>query len=494
VNTVISLLTIQGALTAADQLWHHGINQSLSHAARMRRRPALRGIRSALDATLFVVFAWLTLHGWVAYLLVALLGVKFVLALHESVEENRTRALQASEHILHTVVALIFGWLIVALAPMLVEWAAQPASVAVSAQSWHAWLFTLYAAAALGWAIRDRIAAWRGLHPQLASWQRQGFQIRRCARPQRVLIAGATGFIGRLVARRLIERGHRIIVFARNRAKALDLYGPHAQIVTTLDSLRANERIDAVINLAGEPIAAARWSSARKALLVESRIGTTRMLVEWARHLQRPLAVFINASAVGWYGTHTASALRESDKAGQDFPAALCNAWEREAARARNRCSRVVILRLGLVLGSGGLLQRLLPMFRMGLGAPIGNGLQWMSWIHADDVVAIVEHALSQESWHGTINVVAPQPVCNREFSATLARTCARPLWPAVPAMPLRWMFGELSMVVLEGQRVEPAALNALGYRFRFPALGAALRDLLEVHSSPTAAEEVEHA
>lgn len=493
-NTAFFLLAAQGALGAADNLWHHEIKVGLPRMASAQRELRLHAARSALYAPVFLTLAWVTLGGWLAWLLAVLLAIELLITLSDFLEEDRTRVLPATERVLHTLLAITYGGFLVALAPVLLHWADRPVGATLAEHGWWTWLFTVYSAGALSWGLRDAVAAWRLSRPPLASWQQQRYQIRRCPHPQRVLMTGATGFIGRIVARRLIERGHVVVVLCRDRAKALDLFGPHAQIITALGALRANERIDAVINLAGEPIAAARWSAARKAVLVESRIGTTRMLVEWARRLGRAPKVFISASAIGWYGTHATASFAESAAAGGDFPAALCSAWEREADRLRSRGTRVVILRLGLVLGSGGLLQRLLPVFRLGLGAPFGSGAQWMSWVHLEDVVAIIERTLTDAAWEGSINVVAPQPASNRTFSAALARACARPLWPAIPAFLLRWTLGELAVVLLEGQRVEPARLEALGYRFRFPTLSAALSDLVERRSHPSPASGVKHA
>jgi uncharacterized protein (TIGR01777 family) len=493
-NSVILLLAMQGALGAADNLWHHEIKVALARKASARRELALHALRSLLYAPVFMVFAWLSLHGRLAWLLATLLIVELAVTLSDFVEEDRTRALPATERILHTLLAVNYGSLLAVLAPLLIEWAKRPTGVAVSTRGWWSWLLTAYALGALAWAVRDAAAAHRLTRPAIASWQRHGFDVRRCAHPQRVLLTGATGFIGRILARRLIERGHRVVVLARNRGKALDLFGPYAQVISELDSLRPHERIDAVINLAGEGIAAARWSQARKAVLVESRIGTTRMLVEWMRRLARPPAVLINASAIGWYGTHVSAAFSEQAVAGEDFPAAICRAWEREAARACSRSTRVVILRLGLVLGDGGLLRRLLPVFRAGLGAPLGDGAQWVSWIHVDDVVAIAEHALTDSNWEGPINVVAPQPLSNRAFSAALAKACGRPLWPAIPGALLRWVLGELAVVVLEGQRAVPARLQALNHNFRFTTLDAALTDILCGSHSGAARKEIQHA
>jgi uncharacterized protein len=376
------------------------------------------------------------------------------------------------------LLAMNFGAFIAMLTPFLVQCAKQPADVAVTPRGPVSWLLTLYAVGAFAWGLRDAVAACRLRRPQLATWQRQRFQITRSLSTQRVLVTGATGFIGRIVARYLIERGHRVVVLCRDRANGIDLFGPHAQVITSLDMLGSAERIDAVINLAGEPIAAMRWSSERKAVLVESRVGTTRMLVAWMARLHRAPTVLITASAIGRYGTHANACLSESAAAGEDFPAALCSAWEREAHRAQTHGTRVVVLRLGVVLGSGGLLQRLLPLFRLGLGAPLGSGDQWLSWVHIQDVVGVVDRVLNDATIDGAVNVVAPHAVSNREFSRALACACMRPLWPAIPAILLRWTLGEMSTLLLDGQHVVPTRLHALDYRFRFSTLSAALGDL----------------
>jgi uncharacterized protein (TIGR01777 family) len=202
--------------------------------------------------------------------------------------------------------------------------------------------------------------------------------------------------------------------------------------------------------------------------------------------------VLINASAIGWYGTHPHAAFRECDPAGGDFPAVLCKSWEREAHRATRLGTRVVALRLGLVLGHGGLMQKLLPLFRLGMGAPFGAGAQWMSWVQIDDVIAVIERALVDPQMVGAINVVAPEAVTNRVFAATLARACRRPLWPAVPATLLRVILGEAAMLMLEGQHVMPERLLELGYRFRVPTLQEAFVRILNTPRTG-GAMEVQH-
>jgi uncharacterized protein (TIGR01777 family) len=491
----LTLLFLQGLLGALDNLWHHELTLRLPSRPDAKRELALHALRGALYAPVFVTFGWLAWNGWFAWAFGALLVVEIVVTLLDFIEEDRSRVLPATERVLHTVLALNYGAFLALLIPQLALWAAAPSGVSIVDRGAWSWFMAIFAAGALAWAVRDAIAAWRLGRPPLATWQRQQFQIRRQLNAQNVLVTGGTGFIGSAVCRHLIERGNKVIVLTRDRAKAIDLFGPYAEAITSLDEIRPSRRIGAVINLAGAPIASQRWTSARKAVLVESRVGTTRKLVEWMRRLPRPPVVLVNASAVGWYGTHASATFTEEHPSGEDFPALLCRAWEREASRAGKLGTRVVVLRLGLVLGAGGLLGRLLRAFRLGLGAPLGTGKQWMPWIHLQDVLAIVEHSLADARWRGTINAIAPEPSTSGGFSSALAHVLRRPLWPAIPAWPLRLALGEMSTLLLDGQNVTPARLTDLGYSFRFPTLEQALAHLvLRGATLPCESPRVSHA
>jgi uncharacterized protein (TIGR01777 family) len=205
--------------------------------------------------------------------------------------------------------------------------------------------------------------------------------------------------------------------------------------------------------------------------------------------------VLVSASAVGYYGVRDDAPLDESAASGTDFPATLCRAWEREALEAHALGARVVVLRLGLVLGPGGVLARLLPVFRAGLGAPFGSGRQWMPWIHLEDAVAAILHALDATDMHGPVNAVAPEQVRNRAFSHALAQVLGRPLWPGIPGWALRAVLGEMATVLLDGQRVVPAQLHQQGWKFRFPTLAAALADqTCTPHRRSAAAKRMSHA
>jgi uncharacterized protein (TIGR01777 family) len=491
----LTLLSIQGLLGALDNLWHHELTVRLPSRPEAKRELALHALRGALYGPLFLTLGWFAWNGWLAWAFGALLVVEMVVTLLDFVEEDRSRVLPATERVLHTVLALNYGAFLALLIPQLAQWAAAPTGISIADRGAWSWVMTIFAGGALGWGLRDAVAAWRLARPALATWQREQFQIRRQLHAHGVVVTGGTGFIGSAVCRHLIERGHKVIVLTRDRAKAIDLFGPYAEAITALDEIRPGRRIAAVINLAGAPIASQRWTSARKAVLVESRVGTTRKLVDWMRRLPRPPAVLVNASAVGWYGTHASATFTEEQPPGEDFPALLCRAWEREASRAGKLGMRVVVLRLGLVLGAGGLLGRLLPVFRLGLGAPLGTGQQWMPWIHVQDVATIIEQSLADARWRGAINAVAPEPITNAGFATALANVLRRPLWPAVSAWPLRLALGEMSTLLLDGQNVMPARLAERGYAFRFPTLVQALAQLvLRRATSPRQSPRASHA
>ena len=299
----------------------------------------------------------------------------------------------------------------------------------------------------------------------------------------RVLVAGGTGFIGRPLSRALTAAGHRVIVVSREPGRALPGAVGWEQLAGAVGAS------DALVNLAGDPIAAGRWTAARKARIRDSRVGTTGRLVEAASGAARRPTVLVNASAVGYYGPHGDEVLDETAPPGTDFLARVCEAWEREALRAEALGIRVVRLRLGVVLApDGGALGRMLPPFRAFVGGPLGSGRQWMSWIQRDDVIDLVLAVLEDERYRGPLNATAPRPVENRDFARALGRALGRPAWLAVPAPVLRLVLGELADMLLTGQRVVSLAAERLGYRWRHPDLPGALAASL---GRPTASAPV---
>lgn len=296
----------------------------------------------------------------------------------------------------------------------------------------------------------------------------------------KILITGGTGFIGRRLVAHL-KVNHEVVVLSRQGSRAYTLLGHDIKVLDSLDRLDDLNDVDAVINLAGEPIAAGRWSEQRKQLLCDSRWLLTEQLVDLIKLSTTPPKVLINASAIGWYGRQDDAPLDEQCQTPHDeFTHQLCQQWETLAQEARSRLTRVCIVRIGLVLGTdGGALPKMLPPYRFGLGGPMGAGNQVMSWIHVQDLVRAILFLLEHGECNGIFNGTAPHPVSNREFSQALAHTLRRPHLFFVPAALLRLMMGEASDLLLTGQHVLPTRLQQAGFHFTYPELPQALTNLL---------------
>jgi uncharacterized protein (TIGR01777 family) len=298
-----------------------------------------------------------------------------------------------------------------------------------------------------------------------------------------ILLTGGTGLIGRQLCALWKQQGHEVTVWSRTPADVPRLCGNGVRGIARLDEL-ADQPVDALINLAGAPIADRPWTRKRRTQLWDSRIGLTEQLLSWIEQRTHKPAVLISGSAVGWYGD---GGERELDEASQpvkeDFASHLCGAWEETAQRAETLGVRVVIIRTGLVLSDhGGFVQRLLLPFKCGMGGPIGDGRQWMPWIHIKDQIEAIDFLLHKADARGPYNLCAPAPVRNREFATALASVLHRPAFMPMPAFALKLLLGELSVLLLGGQRARPARLEDAGYTFRFTDLRAALDDLLGRH------------
>ena len=303
--------------------------------------------------------------------------------------------------------------------------------------------------------------------------------------PVRLLLLGCSGFVGRELVPFLLELGHTITLVSRHgnplptlasdRLSCLQL-DPSDPTSWQHDRLEmALCQADGVVNLAGEPIAEKRWSPSHCQLLLQSRVRTTELLVAAIGTLQKRPSVLINGSAIGYYGTSGTATFDESSPAGADVLGRLCQAWEAEAQAAAERC-RLVILRIGIVLGGdGGALGKMLPVFRLGFGGPIGDGQQWMSWISRHDLCQLIARALEDSAFSGTYNAVAPEPCSMASFAAALGRCLVRPSLLPVPGPLLQLLLGDGAKVVLEGQRVLPERLQQQGFVFRDGQLSAAL-------------------
>jgi uncharacterized protein (TIGR01777 family) len=295
-----------------------------------------------------------------------------------------------------------------------------------------------------------------------------------------ILISGSTGLIGSRLCSSLIKDRHRVMRLVRRAPSGADEihWDPSSGALDT----SVLEGLDAVIHLAGESIAAGRWTPEKKRRIRESRLKGTRLLTQSLSRLLDPPKVLVSVSAIGYYGDRGEEQLDEESSSGAGFLPELCREWETATAPAAMKGIRTVIPRLGMVLsGAGGALERMLPIFRLGMGARVGSGRQYMSWIAIDDLVGVIHHAIKNESIQGPVNAVSPNPVTNLVFSKVLGRVLSRPVLFALPAFAARLALGQMAEeVLLAGARVSPARLIKSGYHFAFPELEGALRHVLQ--------------
>lgn len=301
----------------------------------------------------------------------------------------------------------------------------------------------------------------------------------------KIAIVGGSGFIGRNLAKALHRAGEEVIIFSRKNSLPQELMGlANIHLVSTSKpSAKDLEGVDALVNLAGESVVGEKWSDKRKEALRTSRVDFTRSIVEELAKVKVKLKVFLQGSAIGFYGMYETGkpVFSEDAKSGEDFLAKLCVDWEEEANRMKEFDVRTVLIRTGIVLSpeSGAMQQMLLP-FKMFVGGPLGNGKQYMSWIHLADMIGAIQFLLANPKAEGAFNFTAPNPCSNEEFSTVLGKVMGRPSFMRVPSFPLIALYGEGAEVILKGQNVIPTKLTALNYQFQFPELKPALEDLLK--------------
>ena len=298
------------------------------------------------------------------------------------------------------------------------------------------------------------------------------------------MVTGATGFIGKELIKRLNEMGHEIVVLTRNSDSARFRVPVHCEVITW-DPCRyhlqstALKGVDAVINLAGENIADGRWSPERKRELIQSRELSARRLVNAISYMDKKPKTLVSVSAIGFYGNRGDALLNETDSKGHGFLSDVCKVWEEEILKAKELRVRTVAYRLGMVLGhDGGALNKILPPFKLGLGGKLGSGSQWMSWIHINDLVNMLVHAIENPSIDGIYNAVSPNPVRNKEFTKTLGNVLNRPTIFPVPKFVLKIALGELSELLLGSQRVAAKKISDTGFKFNYPHVKEALQEV----------------
>lgn len=303
----------------------------------------------------------------------------------------------------------------------------------------------------------------------------------------KIALTGATGFVGSHLVAKLNKAQHSLVILSRNPERARRLFPPTTfpqlevvgyQPLASGDWQQAIAGCDAVVNLAGEPIAE-RWSPEHKKAILESRQIGTRKIVEAIAKAEPKPRLLINPSAIGYYGSSETATFTEKSPPGSDFLADVCQKWEAEAQAVKALGVRPVIIRFGIVLGNGGALGKMLTPFKLFAGGPLGNGRQWFSWIHREDLVDFILEAIHRPDFEGTFNGTAPNPVRMSQFCTTLGEILNRPSWLPVPDFALELLLGEASKVVLEGQQVLPEATLATGFRYQFATIKPALSDIL---------------
>ena len=478
-STLAVLIVVHLILGGFDTLYHHEFKERLAWRPSQRKEVKLHGIRNLFYAVIYFCFGILNPSGIFAVIFIAILLIEVGITLVDFVEEDKSRKLPVTERILHTVLALSFGAILVLLVPRL--WSNKALESALNFQWLGAWSFLccIAAVAAVFFAARDFHAAKR--LSRIAD-KKPAMLIAPASPEKHYLITGGTGFIGSKLVRTLSDAGYKITVLTRHEKNGEHL--PKAvTLITSLDDISNDHKIDIVINLAGATTAK-YWSAKHKEKMITSRIDTTRGLVALIGRLRHKPELLISGSAIGAYGISTDGQVDEDDSAkDESFSQQLCLTWEAEALRAANIGIRVVLLRTGMVLDiEDGPMSAMLIPTEFGGGAILGDGKQIMSWITRDDIIRAIAHIVATESIAGPVNAVSPAAVPNAEFTRTLASALSRPTLVKFPKRVLAMLAGGFaSEILLASQHVEPTKLLNSGFVFSDDTLKNALNNMLAI-------------
>jgi hypothetical protein len=469
----LTLLALQALVGAFDTLWHHEFVVALPRTPGAGTELAIHAARAVLYALLFAGLAWFLWGGAWVVALVALVAVEVGLTLWDFVVEDRTRLLPRSERITHTVLAVNGGAAFALLALELPGWWSLPSVLLPVSHGVLSWVLTAAAVGVAASGVRDALAAWSVRRLAYSPVLDLGVPHRR------LLVAGATGFIGAALVRALLAAGHDVTVLSRRPLTAALRFAGRVRALRSTAALSAHEQFDAVIHLAGAPVVGLPWSAAQRRVLGSSRRYVADDMLAFAVRAARPPRVWVQASAVGYYGLIRGT-VDESSPAGSDFAAQLCTLAEADACALRTLGVRHVALRFGLVFGREG---GALPSLRLAglvMGPPVlGDGAQRLAWIHLHDALRLIARAVADDTVSGPVNAVAPDCPSWREFADALAQALHRPRGPAVPASILRAALGDMAGLFLEGPSVRSRVVNTGRFDFRYPTLRAALMDLV---------------
>ena len=476
-QTLLLLLSVQGLIGAYDSIYHHDFKEKLSLKPSAKEELKIHSIRSMLYSILFLSIAWIEWHGWLVLGFTLIILIELVLTLWDFVEEDRSRVLPATERITHTILTLNFGAIIALFIPELIHWRNQLTEFTFVNHGIYSWIMTVYGIGVIPFAIRE----YKGyLYFKRTSTEPTNPLTTFPSIPsQNILISGATGFIGQQLCQALLAQGHTLTLLVRDFHKAASMFDGHGRIalINSIEQLKETDIFDSVINLAGEPIANGRWNQHKKLLILDSRLNTTQQIIEFIKRVKIKPQVLISGSAIGYYGPRDDEVITELSEGRSSFSHDLCAQWETLAQQAKHYGVRVCLLRTGIVLGkTGGALASMLIPYSYGLGGKLGHGRQWMSWIHIDDVVGIIFKLLEDTTVSGPVNITAPNPITNKEFTKILGKHLHRPTIMTMPALVLRLLFAELAdELLLSGQKVFPKKIEESGYSFLYPALTGAI-------------------
>ena len=472
-DLLLDLLIAQALMGAFDTIYHHEIKAALPKSATARIELKIHAVRSILYGLLFAGLGWFVFGGKALWALWALVAAEVLLTLADFLVEDRTRLLPRSERILHTLLAINGGAAFLLLALLSMEWRLLPSGLAAADYGWKSWFFTFATVGVAASGVRDAIAA-------RALGKVSGHRPLHLGSPHlKLLVAGGTGFIGTALVRRLLAGGHEVTVVTRDPVRSALRFNGAIRCISSAAGLSAAESYDAIVNLSGAPVVGLPWTLARKRTLIESRLEAIEDLMKFAREASDRPRVWVQASAIGYYGQSATNIAEEVPAEVSDFPSAMCHSLEEKSAEAAALGIRTVTLRLGLVFGrTGGSLPPLLLALQCGFGAVIGSGRQFVSWIHIDDALEIIARAVRDADLQGPINAVAPEAATYETFIRTAGRVAHRPVWLRVPEWTLRLCLGEMATMLADGPCVLPGKLRHAGQTFRYPTLHAALRDL----------------
>jgi uncharacterized protein len=471
-----TLISIQIFMGAFDTLVHHEGSERLAWRASQKTELRLHGVRNFFYAVIFLWFGWLEPHGVFTVMLAVILAVEVLITLWDFVEEDMTRKLPWTERINHTLLALNYGAILALAAPYLWQWSFLPSALIPVSYGWWSVMATLATLGVGLFSARDMLAAARSDRLDRGN---PADLVASLPPRQHILITGGTGFLGQRLVQALVEANHLVTVLTRDPRNAEGLVQP-VRVIKNLDQVHNEDRVDVIVNLAGDPVANGFWTVKKRARIIKSRVDMTEALHTLIKRLDRKPKCLINGSAIGWYGLRGDEVRTEDATSAPAFVHDVCDKWEQSAMKIAKENVRVVILRTGLVLGvDGGMLARLLTPFEFGGGGVMGSGQQWMSWIEHDDMVRVIARSIADDTIQGFVNAVAPEPVRNVEFTLALAQALHRPAVLRFPAWLLSGGLGDMGReTMLRGQRVVPSRLMKHGFVFRHPELAPMLREI----------------